>query len=219
MELNDSGIAGRVTVLEKGDHLRVNLNATGLEPGRLHMQHIHGFGAGGDATCPDMLLDANMDGVLDIGEGAPAYGPVAVTLTDMESDMTDRLAYSLTFTHTDPTARWVPASAPVSVNDPAGDRERQAEHRVLEAPDERNGGGRVVDSHGFDQRHVPGPIGPREHTHGRGYGVVPGSDCHHPAPPRQQDTVPSSTAIRVRRGLRPTGRRTAVSVRHGKMGA
>lgn len=115
MELNDSGVTGTVTVLDKGDHLRVNLNATGLEPGRLHMQHIHGFGATGDATCPDMSLDANMDGVLDIAEGLPAYGPVAVTLTDMESDLTDRLAYSRTFTHTDPTATSVPAGAPVSV--------------------------------------------------------------------------------------------------------
>jgi hypothetical protein len=97
-ELNSSGVAGTVTVLDKGDHLRVNLDVDGFEPMQAHLQHIHGFGDGTQATCPDMSL-AGDDGVLSFAEGLPAYGPPVITLGhDHVDDGT--LTYSRTFTET-----------------------------------------------------------------------------------------------------------------------
>lgn len=78
-ELNASGVSGSVTVLNKGDQLRVNLHVRGLESPRAHLQHIHGFGDGIQATCPDMSL-AGGDGVLSFSDGLPAYGPPVITL-------------------------------------------------------------------------------------------------------------------------------------------
>lgn len=79
VELNESGVSGNVTILDKGDHLRVNLQVNGLESPRAHLQHIHGFGDGVQASCPDMSL-AGPDGVLSFADGLPAYGPPVITL-------------------------------------------------------------------------------------------------------------------------------------------
>lgn len=98
VELNDSGVTGTVTVLDKGDHLRVNLDASGLEPMQMHMQHIHGFGDGVQATCPDMSV-AGGDGVLSFADGLPFYGGVVVSL-GLDQVMGDHLAYSRTFEET-----------------------------------------------------------------------------------------------------------------------
>jgi hypothetical protein len=97
--LNHSGVKGTVTLVERNGQIRANLQASGLEPMAMHMQHIHGFGDGTQATCPSMSL-AGADGVLSFAEGLPAYGPVQVTLGH---DVTDggRLAYSRTFASTD----------------------------------------------------------------------------------------------------------------------
>jgi hypothetical protein len=97
MQLNDSGVQGTVTLVEHNGQIRANLRASGLEPMQVHHQHIHGFGDGTQATCPDMSL-AGDDGVLSFADGLPAYGPVVVTLGH---DMADALQYSRTFTQTD----------------------------------------------------------------------------------------------------------------------
>ncbi|HET8590206.1 MAG TPA: hypothetical protein VFM01_11290 [Nakamurella sp.] len=99
MQLNDSGVQGTVTLVEHNGQIRANLQATGLEPMQMHMQHIHGFSDGVQATCPDMSL-AGADGVLSFAEGLPAYGPVQVTLGH---DMVDgsTLQFSRTFAATD----------------------------------------------------------------------------------------------------------------------
>lgn len=93
--LNDSGVTGAVTILNKGDHLRVNLDIDGLESPRSHLQHIHGFGDGAQATCPDMSL-AGPDGVLSFSDGLPAYGPPVITLGNDPVD-DGGLDYSRTF--------------------------------------------------------------------------------------------------------------------------
>lgn len=96
-ELNGSGVSGRVNVLQKDGELRVNLTVHGLEANRMHMQHIHGFVAGGEATCPGPDRDANGDGLISFAEGLPDYGPVVVGLgTDVTPG--DSLSYSRTFT-------------------------------------------------------------------------------------------------------------------------
>lgn len=99
VELNHSGVHGVVTLVEHDGQVKVNLNAHGLEPGQMHMQHIHGFGNGNQAHCPDMSL-AGADGVLTLAEGLPAYGPVKITLGHDVTPVSD-LAYSRTFTSTD----------------------------------------------------------------------------------------------------------------------
>ncbi|HEX5494910.1 MAG TPA: hypothetical protein VFX70_10090 [Mycobacteriales bacterium] len=97
--LNHSGVHGVATLVERAGKLRVNLNVHGLEPGKLHVHHIHGFGDGTQSHCPDMSL-AGADGVLSFTDGLPAYGPVVITLG---KDVTpaSRLAYSRTFRSTD----------------------------------------------------------------------------------------------------------------------
>jgi hypothetical protein len=99
VQLNHSGVHGVVTLVEQAGRLRVNLDAHGLEPGQMHMQHIHGFGNGTQAHCPDMSL-AGADGVLSFAEGLPAYGPVLITLGRDVTAGPD-VAYSRTFTSTD----------------------------------------------------------------------------------------------------------------------
>lgn len=104
--LNDSGVTGHVTVLEKDGHIRVNLNAHGLEAGQVHLQHIHGFVGGQEAACPTPALDADGDGLISFSEGLPAYGPAVITL-GMDELSGQTLAYSRTFTETntgDPVA-------------------------------------------------------------------------------------------------------------------
>lgn len=111
--LNDSGVTGHVTVLEKHGHIRVNLNAHGLEAGQVHLQHIHGFVGGQEAACPTPDLDANGDGLVDIGEGAVAYGPAVITL-GMDEIGGETLSYSRTFEQTN-------AQEPVSTLGPLAD--------------------------------------------------------------------------------------------------
>lgn len=99
VELNHSGVTGTVTLVERAGQIRVNLDASGLEPMIMHMQHIHGFGDGTQASCPDMS-QAGADGILSFAEGLPSYGPVKVTLGHDETSGST-LDYSRTFTHTD----------------------------------------------------------------------------------------------------------------------
>lgn len=74
--LNDSGAGGQVTLLLRGDQLTVKLNVHGVTPSLPHLQHIHGFDGETDGVCPPPAADTNMDGFIDVGEGAPFYGPV-----------------------------------------------------------------------------------------------------------------------------------------------
>lgn len=76
---------GTATLSLKGNRLTVAIDATGLEPGQVHPQHIHGFGKGTgkkvNSTCPTAADDANDDGVVDLGEGLSDYGPVMLPFT------------------------------------------------------------------------------------------------------------------------------------------
>jgi hypothetical protein len=96
--LNDSGVSGQVTVVNEGGQLRVSLAAVGVEGMQVHLSHIHGFGDGAQASCPDASL-AGDDGILTFEEGLPAYGPVVVGLGD-DTTRGSQLVYSRTFTET-----------------------------------------------------------------------------------------------------------------------
>jgi len=81
--LNNSGVAGRVTMLLDAAHesVTVGIEATGLEPDQVHIQHIHGFDDDSKAMSPTIALDADHDGFVELGEGLVGYGPIQLNLT------------------------------------------------------------------------------------------------------------------------------------------
>lgn len=78
-ELNGSGVQAQATLRVTDDELIVRLNAVGLVSGQLHPQHIHGF-TDAASTCPTSAEDTDGDGIITIGEGSAAFGPVQVDL-------------------------------------------------------------------------------------------------------------------------------------------
>ena len=78
--LNNSGVTGRSVVHVAGRQLHVEVDARGLAPNLPHAQHIH-YGEQARHECPTVADDQNGDVRLTTSEGAPAYGPVRVSLT------------------------------------------------------------------------------------------------------------------------------------------
>lgn len=78
--LNNSGVTGKAFVKSEGRRLHVKVKARRLAPNLPHAQHIH-FGAQARHECPTVADDSNGDFRLTTSEGAPAYGPVRVSLT------------------------------------------------------------------------------------------------------------------------------------------
>lgn len=90
-ELNDSGVEGTAHLSLMGDQLTVKIYATGLEPNRLHPQHIHGFAENNrNSKCPPASADDNGDGFVSVGEGAPFYGGILIPLV---MDVNDPLSF------------------------------------------------------------------------------------------------------------------------------
>ena len=79
--LNGSGVTGTASVVVNDDGtLTVTIAATGLTPGEVHPQHIHGFD---DASANSVVPPASAagdDGVLSVADGLPFYGPVRLPL-------------------------------------------------------------------------------------------------------------------------------------------
>ncbi len=76
--LNNSGASGNATVTVNGNQATVNIESSGLVPGKPHPQHIH---VGGQNVCPPASADANGDGITTVAEGMPFYGGIKVSLT------------------------------------------------------------------------------------------------------------------------------------------
>ena len=76
-EVDGSGTA-MVTV--NGNKITVTMAAMGLLADQPHAAHIH-FGADARHECPTLDDDEDGNGRLNTSEGAPAYGPVVVSLT------------------------------------------------------------------------------------------------------------------------------------------
>jgi hypothetical protein len=86
--LNGSGVTGEAIIGydERADSITVAISASGLEPNQTHIQHIHGFAAGGDAMTPPPTADADGDGFVELAEGLPFYGEILLDLaTDHEN--------------------------------------------------------------------------------------------------------------------------------------
>lgn len=87
--LNGSGVSGEVLIAfdEDTGKLTIVVNAEGLEPNQIHIQHIHGFADDGDpatprvdAKIPDASDDLDGDGFIELLEGVPDYGPILLNV-------------------------------------------------------------------------------------------------------------------------------------------
>jgi hypothetical protein len=84
--LNQSGVTGFAEFARDGDRLTARIEAEGLEPGEVHIQHIHGRvaedGSSLDSYSPTPGADADGDGFVELAEGLPSYGPILLNLTN-----------------------------------------------------------------------------------------------------------------------------------------
>ncbi len=78
--LNSSEASGHAKVMVDGNQLTVTIESHGHSVDLPHAQHIH-FGEEARHECPNMEDDADGNGIIQTLEGAPAYGPVQVSLT------------------------------------------------------------------------------------------------------------------------------------------
>jgi hypothetical protein len=78
--LNNSGVTGNATVKVKGKTVDVYYTARGLARKLPHAAHVH-YGAEARHECPTVKDDANHDFRLNVAEGIPEYGPIAISLT------------------------------------------------------------------------------------------------------------------------------------------
>ena len=78
--LNNSGVTGHAHVKVKGKKLDVHYKAKNLVPNLPHAAHIH-YGEQATHECPTVRDDKNRDFRLNVVEGVPRYGPIAVSLT------------------------------------------------------------------------------------------------------------------------------------------
>ncbi len=73
---------GEARFIVAGDSVTVIVNASGVTPGIMHLQHFHGFTDGRDAVCPDATADVNNDGIVDLVETEAVSGVTLVPFND-----------------------------------------------------------------------------------------------------------------------------------------
>jgi hypothetical protein len=78
--VNNSGVSGTASITLNGNDLTVVINATGLETGQIHPQHILGF-VNGQASSVS-FSDFNSNGLIDSFEADLATGPAILPLTN-----------------------------------------------------------------------------------------------------------------------------------------
>lgn len=84
--LNNSGVTGTVFATIEGDILSIAVDLEGLAPDQVHIQHVHGlFDAEGnpiDSVAPTQADDVDLDGFVEVSEGAAAYGDILLPIED-----------------------------------------------------------------------------------------------------------------------------------------
>lgn len=96
--LNQDG-DGDVRLAQRGSTLAVHLRAEDLDDG-VHVAHIHGVKQASN-ECPTPAFDNDGNGLVDLVEGLPAYGPVQVTLSQGTNDRGTSLDYKRIYTQLD----------------------------------------------------------------------------------------------------------------------
>lgn len=87
IDLNGLGASGQaqLTLDDTANTLTVNIQASGLDPNVIHVQHIHGrvdaMGNPLDSMTPTAANDTDGDGFIELAEGVPAYGPILLALS------------------------------------------------------------------------------------------------------------------------------------------
>lgn len=100
--LNGSNASGQAELRLSADgrELTVIIQARGLEPGGVHLSHIHGLSDNGqsvDSTCPTSAQDTDGDGYVELAEGAVKYGPILVDFMNIDPDTDGRINFKKTF--------------------------------------------------------------------------------------------------------------------------
>lgn len=103
--LNGSGVSGGATFTfnDTKTQLTININATGLEPGGVHLGHIHGVFSNGmsgtpvNSVTPPPSADTDGDGFVELAEGVPFYGPIIVDFGNVDPDGDGIVNFTQTF--------------------------------------------------------------------------------------------------------------------------
>lgn len=117
--LNNSGVSGSTTLtLGSGPSmqgacttascsLNVQIQATGLEAGQMHMGHIHGLVDANNmpvaSHTPTIAQDTDHDGYVELAEGLTTYGPVQVPFGNVDPNLTSSINFNQTFNLLDPS--------------------------------------------------------------------------------------------------------------------
>lgn len=114
-ELNNSNVTGSaVLIVDSNENtLKVDVNASGLEPNQDHLMHIHGrFDQGGspiDSFSPTLADDTDGDGFVEVLEGLTQYGDILLPLTT-QNTATGSFVYTQTFDLSDDALFFSPVS-------------------------------------------------------------------------------------------------------------
>jgi len=81
-KVTGSTASGEARFTIKGDSLTIQIDANGLPPGMMHLQHFHGFTDNHEANCATAAADANGDGIIDLLETEPMSGTTMVPFHD-----------------------------------------------------------------------------------------------------------------------------------------
>jgi hypothetical protein len=81
-KVTGSNASGEARFTIKGDTLTIRIDASGLPPGIMHLQHFHGFTDNREAKCATAAADANGDGIVDLIETEPMSGTTMVPFHD-----------------------------------------------------------------------------------------------------------------------------------------
>jgi hypothetical protein len=100
--LNGSNASGQaeLKLSADGKELTVIIQAKGLEPGGVHLSHIHGLSENGqsvDSTCPSSAEDADGDGFVELAEGQVKYGPILLDFMNIDTGRDGHVNFKKTF--------------------------------------------------------------------------------------------------------------------------